>query len=400
MRRVWLALSVLVTALAIVFIASVFANPVLPNFNLRSLAGLPQKVDLKDLKPKPPNLPANPSERKARKAQADLQGALARTRYVVPGKRRAHIPVVPAPATVPAPVVPATRPVSVGFFVNWDESSYESLKRNLDHLDWVVAEWSHLQNVPDGTNPLVTDVHIPALNWIRVTRPEVRILPMVQNVLDEKWQGDLLARTVSDEPHRQRLINSLTSFVQDNKFAGICVDFEEPPAAAQANLVTFMQELHKTFAAQGLLVVQAVPFDNPDWNYKAYSAATDYLILMAYDQHWTGSDAGPVAAQDWFEQNLITRMHDLDAAKTIIALGNYGYNWSDASNTADEVTFQEALIRARESSAAPTFENYPFGLLSSPKSQLIELYNSAVALDPSLSYLGVRINDLPDVPLN
>jgi len=51
-------------------------------------------------------------------------------------------------------------------------------------------------------------------------------------------------------------------------------------------------------------------------------------------------------------------------------------------------------------SAAPTFENYPFGLLSSPKSQLIELYNSAVALDPSLSYLGERINDLPDVPLN
>ena len=135
-RRIWLALSVLVTALAIVFIASVFANPVLPNFNLRSLAGLPQKVDLKDLKPKAPNLPANPSERKARKAQADLQGALARTKYVVPGKRRAHIPVVPAPPTVPAPVVPATRPVSVGFFVNWDESSYESLKRNLDHLDW------------------------------------------------------------------------------------------------------------------------------------------------------------------------------------------------------------------------------------------------------------------------
>ena len=56
-----------------------------------------------------------------------------------------------------------------------------------------------------------------------------------------------------------------------------------------------MQELHTTFTAKGLLVVQAVPFDNPDWNYKAYSAASDYLILMAYD-HWTGSDAGPVAA--------------------------------------------------------------------------------------------------------
>jgi hypothetical protein len=50
--------------------------------------------------------------------------------------------------------------------------------------------------------------------------------------------------------------------------------------------------------------------------------------------------------------------------------------------------------------AAPTFENYPFGLLSSPKSQLIELYKTAVALYPTISYLGPRINDLPDVPLN
>ena len=335
------------------FIASVLANPVLPTLNLRPIASLPRSTDIK---PKEPNLPANPSERKAKKAQAELQHALATTKYVVPGKRRKNLNVVPPPPTVPAPIIPTTRPLSVGFFINWDESSYESLKRNLDHLDWVVGEWSHLQPTSEGVSPLVTDVHIPALNWIRVTRPQVRILPMVQNLVDEKWQGDLLARTIVDEPHRQRLINDLTAFVQDNKFAGICVDFEEPPQGAQANLLTFMQELHTTFAAKGLLVAQAVPFDDPDWNYKAYSAASDYLILMAYDQHWTGSDAGSVAAQDWFEQKLIARMRDLNAAKTIIALGNYGYNWSDQTKDADEVTFQEALIGARESSASPTFD--------------------------------------------
>jgi len=352
-RRIWLALSVLVTALAIVFIASVLANPVLPTLSLRAIPSFPRPSDIK---PKPPNVPANPSERKAKKAQVELQHALATTKYIVPAKRRSRIPVVPPPPTTPAPIVSATRPLSVGFFINWDESSYESLKRNLDHLDWVVAEWSHLQNDLNASNPIVTDVHIPALNWIRVTRPEVRVLPMVQNLIDEQWQGDLLARSIADEPHRQKLINALTTFVQDNKFGGVCVDFEEPPTAAQGNLLTFMQELHSTFAAKGLLVVQAVPFDDPDWNYKAYAAASDYLILMAYDQHWTGSDAGPVAAQDWFEQKLISRMRQLEPAKTIIALGNYGYNWSDATHDVDEVTFQEALITARESSAAPSFD--------------------------------------------
>ncbi len=48
---------------------------------------------------------------------------------------------------------------------------------------------------------------------------------------------------------------------------------------------------------------------------------------------------------------------------------------------------------------APTFEDYPFGLVSSPKSQLIGLYNAAVAVLPAMSYLGQRVLDLPDVPL-
>jgi hypothetical protein len=50
--------------------------------------------------------------------------------------------------------------------------------------------------------------------------------------------------------------------------------------------------------------------------------------------------------------------------------------------------------------AAATFENYPFGLLSSPKSQLLQLYNNAVKLYPNISYLAQRFQDLPDVPLN
>jgi peptidoglycan-N-acetylglucosamine deacetylase len=344
-RRIWLAVSVIATGLAAIFIASVLANPVLPGFNLR------------ELKPKPPNIPANPSERKARKAQADLQRALATTKYVVPGKRRSHLAVVPPPPTVPAPVIPTTRPLSVGFFINWDESSYESLKRNLDHLDWVIAEWSHLRNVADGTSPLATDVHTPALNWIRINRPEVRILPMVQNLVNGKWEGDLLARSIADEPHRQALINALTTFVEDNKFAGLCVDFEEVPTDLQANLLTFMQELHATFSGKGLLVAHAVPFADSDWNYKAYAAASDYMIVMAYDQHWRGSDAGPIAGQEWFEQNLITRLRELDPARTIIALGNYGYDWGDEENDVREITFQEALITARDSDASPTFDS-------------------------------------------
>ena len=48
---------------------------------------------------------------------------------------------------------------------------------------------------------------------------------------------------------------------------------------------------------------------------------------------------------------------------------------------------------------APTFEDYPFGLFSSPKQQLVALYNTVVVNFPEIAYLGGRINDLPDVPI-
>lgn len=339
--------------LAAIFIASVLANPALPSFNLRQIASLPRTANLK---PKRPDIPRSPGEVKATKSRAELQRALAMTKRLVPGKRRSQIPLVPPPPTLPAPIVPSSRPLSVGFYTNWDDSSYESLKRNTDHLDWLIPEWISLKDSSQGGLPFVTAIDSPALNWIRETRPQMRILPMIQNRVNEKFDGALLALSLSEESQRQTLISSLTSFVQENKFAGICVDFEEPPPAAQEDLLTFVRELHATFSARGLLVVQAVPFDDPDWNYSAYSAANDYLLLMAYDQHWAGSDPGPVASQDWFEQKLADRMRDLNPTRTVIAIGNYGYDWAGQRQEAKELTFQEALITARESEAKPSFD--------------------------------------------
>ncbi|MFN2530751.1 MAG: glycosyltransferase [Pyrinomonadaceae bacterium] len=352
-RRTWLALAVIATGIVAIFIASVLANPVLPRFNLHPVSSLPHSADIK---PKKPNVPANPSEQKQKSAEAELQRALLNTKHVVPGKRASQLPIVPQPPTIPTPIVPASRPLSIGFYINWDESSYESLKRNLDHLDWVVAEWSHLQEPGSSNGPLVTDVAAPPLNWIRETRPQVRVLPMVQNLMDEKWNADLLVRNIADESARKKLINAIINFVQSYQFAGACIDFEEPPTSSQANLLAFIQELHTEFTSRGLLLVQAVPFDDPDWNYKAYAAATDYLMLMSYDQHWADSNSGPVAAQSWFEQNLIKRMRELDGSKTILALGSYGYDWNQSDKKAEEVTFQEALIHARESETAPNFD--------------------------------------------
>ena len=238
-RRTYLALGVVATALTAIFIASVLANPLLPRLNLRPLQSLPRSSDIK---PQPPAILPNAREAKAKKAQAELQKELSQTR-VVPGKRAELMPIVPPPTTtpLPAPASFTSKQLAIGFYINWDESSYASLERNLDHLDWVVPQWAHIVDAKNDQSPLATELHAPALNLIREKRPQINILPMVQNLDDEIWESDVLARAVADEDSRQRLIAALTQFVEQNKFAGICVDFEEPLTATQPNLLRFMQ---------------------------------------------------------------------------------------------------------------------------------------------------------------
>jgi cellulose synthase/poly-beta-1,6-N-acetylglucosamine synthase-like glycosyltransferase/peptidoglycan/xylan/chitin deacetylase (PgdA/CDA1 family)/spore germination protein YaaH len=352
-KRTYLALGIAVTAITAVFIASVLANPLLPRLNLRPLQNLPRSSDIK--LPAAAALP-NARELKARKAQDLLQKELAKTR-VVPARRSELTPILPAPATTPLPA-PASfnsKQLAIGFYINWDESSYASLERNLDHLDWVVAQWAHLVDSKNGSSPLSIELDAKALNLIRERRPQTSIIPMVQNLSDEKWEKEVLARAVADEDSRQRLVAALSQFVEQNKFAGIAVDFEEPTKETQPNLLRFMQELHAAFQPRGWVVVQAVPFDDAEWNYHEYSAATDYLMLMAYDEHWAGKISGSVASQDWFQGTLANRMRELTPAKTIIALGNYGYDWTEGTD-AKEVSFQEAVIDARDSSAQIEFD--------------------------------------------
>ena len=178
---------------------------------------------------------------------------------------------------------------------------------------------------------------------------------MIHNSNEGKWDSAALAHAVAGDAARRRLLEGLIQFVDQNGFGGVCIDFEEVPATSQANLLHFMQELHSSFQSRGWIVAHAVPFDDSNWNYTAYASATDYLMLMAYDQHWSASQPGSIASQDWFEQTLAWRMRDLKPEKTILCIGGYGYDWPQGREAAD-VTFQEAMLSARDSDAQVKFD--------------------------------------------
>ena len=247
---------------------------------------------------------------------------------------------------------PVGRPVSIGFYVNWDDASYASLRRELPRLDWVVPSWLRVQGPGMA---LKIDLDARSLELIRRDKPTVPILPMLQNAVDGHWDGAGLARLLADPAARQARIAQLCSFLDNHKLQGVTVDFETVPKSAQKDLQAFLAEMSRAFVPHGWVIVLAVPFDDPDWDYAAYSNLVDFEMLMAYDQHWSDAAPGSIAGQSWFEDTLDKRMKTLDPDRTIVAIGAYGYDWS-RGKAAEDVTFQEAMGIARDSETDIDFD--------------------------------------------
>ena len=301
LRVVSLAVAVVSTALLAVFVASVLVLPNVPGLPLQSahhrtpLAGADEIAQRKELLP---------AARQLAEARAVPKGRPGRT--------------APAPATIPV-VSPTQRsagasrsdcnPLTIGFYVTWDDSSYASLEKALPKLDWVVPSWLELVG---KELELKSSLDQKSLDLIHRVKPATTVLPMLQNATDGKWDGPGLARLLADPVKRQARLDSLVAFIAANSLQGLVVDFEEVPTEAHANLLAFLHEMRAAFKLHGWLVAIAVPFDDFDWNYRRYAETTDYQILMAYDEHFEEGESGSIASQSWFVDNLTRRMKELD----------------------------------------------------------------------------------------
>ncbi|WP_296201091.1 polysaccharide deacetylase family protein [uncultured Hyphomicrobium sp.] len=245
-----------------------------------------------------------------------------------------------------------SRPLTIGFYVTWDDSSYASLAKAMPKLDWVVPSWLELVG-PDME--LKTGVDQKSVDLLRRQKVPPAVLPMLQNASDGKWDGPGLARMLADPAKRQARLNNLVAFLETNAAQGLVVDFEEVPKEAHKNLITFLREMRQAFAPHGWLVAICAPFDDPDWTYRVYATVTDYQILMAYDEHFEEGSAGAIASQPWFVDKLSQRMKELNPAHTIVALGNYGYDWG-GKGPAIDMTFQETVLSSKESEAPILFD--------------------------------------------
>ncbi|MBK8507200.1 MAG: glycosyltransferase [Candidatus Competibacter sp.] len=341
LRAGMMLVALVLTALLGGLLLSILASPVLPALNLPGASFLPQGAHA---------VPTLPSLAPAR-ALTRRERALEKAKLKLARERERDLKQLLAQSQN-APPLADNKQLAIGFFVNWDDSSMTSLKQNLGSLDMLIAEWLHLsdENGSVREDDPVRQAH--ATQYIRDRRPDVSIVPLINNWNGREWEGAKLGRMLVKSDARARVIEQLLAYVERHNFAGVSIDFEDIPAKAQPDFQRFIAELHTVFQPKKLSVSVNVPASDPAFDYRKLANSADYLIVMAYDEHWSTGAPGPIASLPWFAKVLRQRQRDIPAEKMIVAIGNYGYDWQAGGHPAEERTFEEAVLVAKESEGA------------------------------------------------
>ncbi len=236
-----------------------------------------------------------------------------------------------------------------GYYVDDDQGSYASLKNHVHQIDILFPIWLYAIS-PDGKlqggyiaeAPIrtfdVVDAHgvhsVDPQNKIRNliadAHEDTEIYPVIQNfnVLTSKWdQG--AAAMVKNPAARANLEQQLMTFLAANpSYHGLNLDLEELPDDAIPGYWALMGELYSQLHAKNLRLFTNEGVGASDAEFKQMAQITDGIILMNYDEHEETGGPGPIASQDWFENNLKRVLKLLPKQKVICAIGNYGFNWT------------------------------------------------------------------------
>ncbi len=316
LRRILDAVAVVSTIILVLFFLNVVKNQKLPELLL----------------------PAPKRNYKAIQEQA----AAIKARYLKPARRRTNR----KPSEISFNSGEGLR---AGYYVDDDAGSYASLRNHIHQIDILFPEWLYTTDAA-GTllgaytvqAPLrtfnVVDAHgvhgVDPQNKIRdlisATHEDTEIFPLIKNfnVLTQQWDLSV-ADMLKNPAARSHLEEQLGKFLAANpSYHGLSLDLESLPDDAIPGYEALIGELYEQMHPKKLrlFVNQGVGADDDQFRFLAQHS--DGILLMNYDEHEETGNPGPIASQNWFENNLKRVLKLVPKEKIICAIGNYGYNWT------------------------------------------------------------------------
>ncbi|MDD4382280.1 MAG: glycosyl hydrolase family 18 protein, partial [Candidatus Dojkabacteria bacterium] len=231
---------------------------------------------------------------------------------------------------------------SVAVYIPWwdQDDAFTSLKENSEYIRIIHPFWYEVKN--DGSISKFTGAEDEDI--IKFCKDnDILIIPAISNEQDP----DTLNKIFISQELTSTHIKNISDLIESNDYDGIDIDYESMNAQDRDNFSNFITLLSNELSKEDRMLTVAVhaktsdygTWDGPasqDWG--VLNTYADRINIMAYDYHWSTSEAGDIAPLSWIREVLSYAVTVIDEEKISLGVHTYGYDWVD--KTSESYTYK------------------------------------------------------------
>lgn len=177
--------------------------------------------------------------------------------------------------------------------------------------------------------------NLASLDYVNYCHSQgVEVWALVSNL--ENKDADS-AEVLTHTSKRQNLVNQIVSMAIQYNLDGINLDFESLNQSKVGDAyIEFVRELSIKCANNGIVlsVDNYVPTSyTAFYNRVEQANFADYVVIMGYDEHYAGGDAGSVSSIGWVKQGVADTLAEVPADQVILGMPFYTRVWQLTKNT-------------------------------------------------------------------
>ena len=209
---------------------------------------------------------------------------------------------------------------------------------NISGVNVISPTWFYIQDTAGNIGNIASADYVSQAH-----EKGLKVWGLIDNFTADVSTTDTLSQLASRQNIIQQLVQTATSVGLD----GINVDFESLSEDAGPHFLEFLRELSIECHKNNLVVSvdNPVPEDfTSHYDRKEQGLVVDYIIIMGYDEHYVGSDAGSVASLPWVEQGVQDTIAEVAPERTVLAIPFYTRLWKTTGGavTSEAIGMDEA----------------------------------------------------------
>ncbi|MCR4956776.1 MAG: SH3 domain-containing protein [Lachnospiraceae bacterium] len=235
-----------------------------------------------------------------------------------------------------------------------------SMLENTKKVNVVTPTWFYLSDSQGSIASIASSDYVTSCH-----NQGIQVWGLVSN-LEQKVDTTKVLTTTT---YRENLVSALIAKAIEYKLDGINVDIESLKSEVGDGFIQFIRELSLKCHDNDLIlsVNNYVPSAyTAFYNRKEQANYADYVICMAYDEHYAGSKEGSVSSIDFVKNGVADSLKEVPKNQLILALPFYTREWAltpaekdgeEYKVTSRAIGMKEAENLAKVNGATPTWDD-------------------------------------------